>query len=1139
MNHSPEDTEPTLKGINAADLIARGLESAKAATGNPQAWQPPTPEELAALLPQYEIEALLGRGGMGAVYRGKQAALDRTVAIKLLPAELAADADFIGRFQREARTLAKLQHPGIVAVHDFGQTSAGHLYFVMEFVNGTDLARLIHGPGINPAQALEVITQICDALQYAHSQGVIHRDIKPANVLLTQEGRAKLADFGLARPLSEDSGTLTRSNVVMGTPDYMAPEQMAGNADHRADLYALGVMLYEMLTGQTPRGAWAPPSQRVQVDVRLDQVVVRALQQDPAMRYQQASEIKTDVDVIRTTPLPKAGKAKVKLASEAPGQRTTPLPKAKKPGSWAAWAAVIVVALLALAGWWVMQSDSKPAASNLHWQRVEYTDAEWEAIGRIKADGWIPVDSAQGRKKLHVFDLRANRLAHARFAIRAHIEISDKPDHWVEFRYLNEPQLPAILFRKGSVEVKHPEGNQKQIIGLQLTSSHQVEIVFLDGTIYSRIDNAPQMTFAFQNISPCKGLYVNGFGSGDRVKDVEYAILDGIPDPLKVLGWEVPVDAPTTIPWTRVERSAEEWAKTGQTLQKDGWVHNPGKSFILFDRLSSARATSQFAIRAKVKFHEKEASMSFRNDNGGGHRLRAAQFWAFKQGMTNEDSRPFASTQRHVSKVELDQEALVEVLFAKDKAYISFNHEPLMIGDMSPALPWEQCFLLGGLNHSLRDIEYAILDGVPEPLKALGWEVPEPTSPHNPVATNGSGDPNVDQIVDWVFKYGGEVTLLQDGKIVTTKDPKEVLGGKFELIGITMRGESVTDEEFARLASVPTLRRLHLQVGSKITSLRPLAGLTQLRYLSLQDNVGLKEEEVAHLSGLAELQLLSLKLPDATGESFRHLAGLKKLDWLLLYEGKLTEAGSKAIANLSSLYRLSLSHCIFKDNQRALAPIGEMTKLKSLELVKDEISAEGFALLAGLKTIENLNLSDSRIDNAGFALLTGSRGTLKILNVDMHATISDEGIRHIVANFPNLEEINLSMGSTCTGASIRELAKLPELRKMSCWVMKGLKPGDYSLFADLPMIERLSIEDTNITDEALPAFAKCEHLVGLALMKNAITDAGLKALTNIRPLRTLNVSDTKITSAGLAEFQKARPDVQVIHNLKASSTGAN
>jgi serine/threonine protein kinase len=168
---------------------------------------------------------------MGAVYRGRQVTLDRRVAIKLLPAELTRDAEFVARFEREARTLAKLHHPGIVLVHDFGQTSEGHLYFVMEFVDGTDLHRIIHGPGLDCAQALEIVGQICDALQYAHSQGVVHRDIKPANVILALNGRAKLADFGLARPFDDGSGAFTRSNVVMGTPDYMAPEALAGAAE--------------------------------------------------------------------------------------------------------------------------------------------------------------------------------------------------------------------------------------------------------------------------------------------------------------------------------------------------------------------------------------------------------------------------------------------------------------------------------------------------------------------------------------------------------------------------------------------------------------------------------------------------------------------------------------------------------------------------------------------------------------------------------------------------------------------------------------------------------------------------------------------------------------------------------------------
>ena len=301
--------QPPIGGIgdlDAGELLARGLNTVQPSHGA-GAWVPPAPEDLSRLLPQYHIESLLGAGGMGAVYKGRQAALDRPVAIKLLPAEIAADPQFVARFQREARTLAKLQHPGIVTVYDFGQTSAGHLYFVMEFVDGTDLHRILHAPGgVNPAQALELISQICDALHYAHEKGVIHRDIKPGNILVNTQSRAKLADFGLARPVKEESAMLTASNVIMGTAAYMAPEQHEGHSDQRADIYALGVMLYEMLCGQRPGGAFDPPSQRVQVDVRLDGVVLKALQQAPERRYQQVSEMKTDVDRIRTTPMQKA-----------------------------------------------------------------------------------------------------------------------------------------------------------------------------------------------------------------------------------------------------------------------------------------------------------------------------------------------------------------------------------------------------------------------------------------------------------------------------------------------------------------------------------------------------------------------------------------------------------------------------------------------------------------------------------------------------------------------------------------------------------------------------------------------------------------------------------------------------------------
>jgi len=295
-----------------------------------QNWEPPTVEEAARLFPNYKVIDVLGRGGMGAVYKAVQTALDRVVAIKLLPLEISIDRDFADRFVREARTMAKLNHPNIVSVFDFGTTTEGHLYFVMEFVEGTTLHHLIKSTGLKPTQALELIVSICEALQYAHVEGVVHRDIKPANVLVDTKGRVKVADFGLARmdsPSSEQWGQ-TMTGMVLGTPDYMAPEQKSGSrVDHRADIYSLGVMLYEMLCGQVPQGIFDPPSQRVTVDERIDQVVIRAMQQEPDRRYSNTGEMKTEVENIRLTPLPKVvpgGKKAVVAPSPAKKGASSP-----------------------------------------------------------------------------------------------------------------------------------------------------------------------------------------------------------------------------------------------------------------------------------------------------------------------------------------------------------------------------------------------------------------------------------------------------------------------------------------------------------------------------------------------------------------------------------------------------------------------------------------------------------------------------------------------------------------------------------------------------------------------------------------------------------------------------------------------
>ncbi len=266
---------------------------------------PPDPAELERHFPNLEILERIGQGGMGIVYKARQKNLDRVVALKILPREAARDPAFAERFHREARTLARLNHPSIVGVHEFGEID-GLFFLLMEYVDGADLRRVLHERRLTPAEALRLVPAICDALQYAHGQGVVHRDIKPGNILIDRAGNVKIADFGIAKLLGTETTdiTLTEARQTIGTLHYMAPEQVENPqaVDHRADIYSLGVVLYEMLTGELPIGRFSPPSRKVELDVRLDEVVLRALEKEPARRYQQAGDVKTEVERIRTAP---------------------------------------------------------------------------------------------------------------------------------------------------------------------------------------------------------------------------------------------------------------------------------------------------------------------------------------------------------------------------------------------------------------------------------------------------------------------------------------------------------------------------------------------------------------------------------------------------------------------------------------------------------------------------------------------------------------------------------------------------------------------------------------------------------------------------------------------------------------------
>ncbi|HUB86942.1 MAG TPA: protein kinase [Verrucomicrobiae bacterium] len=314
------------QGLCPECLMKGAFPTGADAGGKPAHFVPPTIAELAPKFPQLEILEFIGQGGMGAVYKARQKELDRVVALKILPPGIGDDPAFAERFAREAKALAKLNHPGIVTLYEFGKAD-GLYFFLMEFVDGVNLRQLLHAGRISPREALAIVPQICDALQFAHDQGIVHRDIKPENILLDRRGHVKVADFGLAKlvaaenepavaeEMAADSPSLTEAGKVMGTPQYMAPEQKEhpNTVDHRADIYALGVVFYQMLTGELPGKPIEPPSSKVEIDVRLDEVVLRALEKKPELRYQQASVLKTQLETIAWTqsePLPPEEKEK-------------------------------------------------------------------------------------------------------------------------------------------------------------------------------------------------------------------------------------------------------------------------------------------------------------------------------------------------------------------------------------------------------------------------------------------------------------------------------------------------------------------------------------------------------------------------------------------------------------------------------------------------------------------------------------------------------------------------------------------------------------------------------------------------------------------------------------------------------------
>ncbi len=313
-------------------------------TSSTAIFEAPETDQLALLFPAYDIHALVACGGMGAVYQATQRSLARDVAIKILPREFSADESFRVGFQEEAKAMARLNHPNLIGVYDFGEVD-GMLYIVMEYVAGKSLYHSVNGHALDQADALRLLIDVCAGLDHAHEHGILHRDIKPANILLDQQARPKIGDFGLARP--RDS-KVQEGEQIFGTPGYTAPEVLEPpfTFDHRADIFSVGVMLHELLTGMLPEADPRPASHICACSPRLDAVIHKATHPDPDSRYPSASAMATELESIASSP----SRALLTAGSAAAAGRLYVPPKpAKKSSSGLGFLVLLLVAAAAVA----------------------------------------------------------------------------------------------------------------------------------------------------------------------------------------------------------------------------------------------------------------------------------------------------------------------------------------------------------------------------------------------------------------------------------------------------------------------------------------------------------------------------------------------------------------------------------------------------------------------------------------------------------------------------------------------------------------------------------------------------------------------------------------------------------------------
>lgn len=1065
---------------------------------------------MAHLLPQYDLWEMLGHGGMGAVYKARQISLERWVAVKILPPEMAGEEEdqFIERFKNEARTMARMNHPAIVSVYDFGETADGQLYFVMEYVNGTDVAKMIASQGrLPPEYALAITAHVCDALHYAHTHGVIHRDIKPANILINMEGQVKVADFGLAR--MEDpsqSGGLTRTGVAMGTPDFVAPEALVigTHVDGRADLYAIGVMLYNMLTGEVPRGLWMMPSIKLPgLDRRFDGIIARALQTDREMRYQTAQQVRQDLDLIASTPLlqvqetdpphaqPSSGTDSDSALQAHASNSARPTKRSSLIGPIIASAATI-----AIGGWLFSILNPKPAA------KPAAPAVASPAISKPSpASNPVPAPPVSSPTQAPPPPVQAPPSPGAEKPMPASVATPDPPKSEMKPPGVAAPSPQPAPAAPAAAPVPAPVAVpptqpmttpapataaapvaadavsqrllalEKQFLAalaLQVDAAHQKDVSALNSSYTGALDRALKAATQGGHLDEAVVL-----------REEKQRIAKAQPLP--------PADLETLPQSLKSMRYTYRQALAKLVTARDQ------KTLPLYDRYDQELGRYQTELTQQQKIDE------------------ALQVKAKREAVAAQRPKVSPAEAPVSARTAATKPANGRQKKAEDDATASRTRSR-----WQEATRW--VISVGGFVR-------INLDGQMQDVRE---EKDIPPGKFEVLDISIQNNPKSGTITDEDFtRLSGlkELRTLHLRSIKAGDQAFSFLPGTPALENLVIADAPITDAIIPHLAPLRQLKELQIQSAPQFTG----AGFEKLVSLPIMkalwiSNTGFTDVGGKALSAAVSLEQARLDALAITDETLLTLAKLPNLTVANFTScAKVTGSGFSAWEKVSSIKELRLGRTGLQTD--TLRHLSRFTNLEILDL--DSIPAvtdEALAHLSPLTRLQVISLQNTAITGTGLASLKGSAATLKSLYVHMETPLSSEGVDVILSTFPNLNDLRIGgPATTITSGNIQKIASLKSLTNLEVrW--PDLDDAGMKEIGRLPLVTSLYLPGAKFTSAGLAELRPLKLLATLTMHDcKGVDDSAIPVLKDFKLLRDLNLQRTGVTEAGIAELEKALP----------------